>query len=89
MPDALANVAHFRPEVMRKVRATREEEAKRIKKLGSDEKAEERRLNAEKQKKQERDAKLSALSSAEQKKFLEKERTREFRKSQMRGAKKA
>ena len=45
-------------------------------------------MELEKKKKVERDAKLKGLTSEEQKKFLEKERTRDFRKSQMKGAKK-
>ena len=74
--------------MLRRVRATRDEEAKKIKKVDTDEKAEERRLELEKKKKVERDAKLKGLNSEEQKKFLEKERTRDFRKSQMKGARK-
>lgn len=74
--------------MLRRVRATRDEESKKIKKAGSDEKAEDRRLKLERTKKMERDAKLKMLSSEEQKKFLEKERAKEFRKSQMRGARK-
>lgn len=88
LPDTLANIAHFRPEVLKRVRATREEEIKKIKKIDTEEKAEERRTQAEKSKKQERDAKLKGLSSEQQKKFLEKERAKEYRKSQMKGARK-
>ena len=73
---------------MKRARATREEEIKKIKKLDIDEKAEERRTQQEKLKKQERDAKLKGLTSDQQKKFLEKERAKEFRKSQSKGARK-
>jgi hypothetical protein len=88
LPDTLVSVAHFRAEVLRRVKSTREEESNKIKKVDLDGKAEDRRLSAEKAKRQARDAKLKTMSDVEQKKFLEKERTKEFRKSQMKGARK-
>lgn len=84
LPDVLVNTAHFRPEAMRKVRATRDEETKRIQKVDEDEKAEERRTVGDKMKKDERERKLAGMKPAEQKKFLEKERAKE----QKRGEKK-
>ncbi|KAL1997067.1 hypothetical protein VTN49DRAFT_7932 [Thermomyces lanuginosus] len=81
LPDALVANAHFRPEVMRKVRNTREEEIRRIRKSSEEEKAEERRLQAEKLKKEERDRLLRSMSAEEQRKFLEREKEREQRKA--------
>lgn len=77
LPDHLVSAAHFRPEAMRKVRATREEETRKIKKLDEDEKAEERRTMSDKLKKEERDRKLASMKPEEQKKFLDRERAKE------------
>ncbi|KAK3634588.1 hypothetical protein LTR56_015168 [Elasticomyces elasticus] len=82
LPDHLVSTAHFRPEAMRKIKATREEQMRKIRKVDEDEKSEERRLQSDKLKKEERDRKLGKLSDTEQKKFLEKEREKETRKSQ-------
>jgi hypothetical protein len=80
MPDHLVSTAHFRPEALRKVRATREDEARKLRKLDDDEKAEERRLQAEKLKREERDRRLGKMNADEQKKFLQKEKEAEQRK---------
>lgn len=80
--DQLVDSAHFRPEVLRKVRATREEAVKRIQKVEDDEKNEERALDREKAKKLKRDMALKGLDAKAQKKFLEKEREKELRKGQ-------
>ena len=82
MTDQLVESAHFRPEVMRKVRATREEAVKRIQKVEEDEKNEERAVDREKAKKLKRDLALKGLDAKAQKKFLEKEREKELRKGQ-------
>lgn len=76
LPDDLAQNAHFRPEVKRKVNATREAEMKKLKKVSDEEAEEERRLLSEKMKKEERDRKLKGMSAEEQRKFLEKEAER-------------
>ncbi|QIW94676.1 hypothetical protein AMS68_000194 [Peltaster fructicola] len=81
LPDQLVSIGHFRPEAMRRVRATREEEIRKLRKITEDEKSEERKLQSEKLKKQERDSKLGRMSADEQKKFLQKEREAEQRKS--------
>ncbi|GKT88382.1 DUF1682 domain protein [Colletotrichum tofieldiae] len=80
-PDALVAGAHFRPEVLRKVRSVREETIAQLKKAADAEKAEERALEREKQKKAKRDAELSALDAKAQKKYLERERERDLKKS--------
>ncbi|KAK3942977.1 DUF1682 domain-protein [Diplogelasinospora grovesii] len=80
--DVLVQSARFRPEVLRKVKAVREEAIKQIKKADEDEKAEERTLEREKAKKAKRDAELNALDAKAQKKYLEKEREKEMRKKQ-------
>merc|ERR1711939_798778 len=84
LPDQLAASAHFRPEAMRKIKATREDEAKKIRRLDEEEKAEERKLLMEKAKREERDARLSKMTADEQRKFLDKEREKDKRKGEKR-----
>lgn len=84
LPDILVQVAHFRPEVLRKVRATRDAMTKELRKAAEEEKNEERLLEKEKAKKAKRDAELAGLDAKAQKKYLEKEREKEMRKSQKR-----
>ncbi|KAF2223953.1 DUF1682 domain protein [Elsinoe ampelina] len=79
LPDYLV-AQKFRPEVMRRVKATRDEEAKKIKKIEDLEKAEGRKEKQDKAKKEEREKKLKAMSAEEQRKFLEKEKERDQRK---------
>ncbi|KAL1987493.1 hypothetical protein VTN96DRAFT_3420 [Rasamsonia emersonii] len=79
LPDVLVSTAHFRPEVVRKLRNTREEEIRRIRKAEEEEKAEERKLAAEKLKKEERERALRNMSAEEQRKFLEREKEKEQR----------
>ncbi|RVD86367.1 uncharacterized protein DFL_004647 [Arthrobotrys flagrans] len=81
LPDFLVTNAHFRPEVIRKVRATRDEERRRLERAEDDKKAEERQAAKDEKKKQERDAKLRSLSADEQKKFLDKEKEKELKKA--------
>jgi rubrerythrin len=80
--DQLVAGAHFRPEVLRKVRTTREDTVRKLQKADEDEKAEERNLEREKAKKLKRDLELKALDAKGQKKYLEKEKERELKKSQ-------
>ena len=82
LPDQLVSSAHFRPEVARKVRQTREDELHKLRRLDEDEKAEERSTKKDKEKKEKRDAMLRTMSAEEQRKFLEKEREKDLRKSQ-------
>jgi len=89
LPDKLVEKAHFRPEVARKVKATREDMVKKLQKADEDEKAEERALEREKLKKQKRDAELKGLDAKSQKKYLEKEKERELKKSMKKGNVKA
>jgi hypothetical protein len=84
LPDTLAQSAHYRPEVMRKVRTTREDAMKRLQRVDEEEKAEERALEREKSKKLKRDLELKGLSAVEQKKYLEKEKKQELKKNQKR-----
>ncbi|KAF3483627.1 uncharacterized protein GIQ15_02951 [Arthroderma uncinatum] len=88
LSDRLVSVAHFRPEVTRKLRNTREEETKRMKRADLEEKAEERKTNAEKIKKEERDRLLRNMSADEQKKFLAKEKEREQKREMKRQTRK-
>ncbi len=80
MPDQLAQSAHFRPEVMRKVKATREDMIRKLQKADEEEKAEERALERDKAKKMKRDLELKGLDAKAQKKYLEKEKEKELRK---------
>jgi hypothetical protein len=82
LPDTLAQSAHFRPEVMRKVKATRDDLIRKLQKADEEEKAEERALEREKAKKVKRDMDLKGLDAKAQKKYLEKEKEREMKKSQ-------
>ncbi|KAK3375233.1 hypothetical protein B0H63DRAFT_482276 [Podospora didyma] len=81
LPDLLAKSAHFRSEVLRKVKAVRDEAVKQMQKAEVEEKAEERLQEREKAKKAKRDAELNALDAKAQKRYLEKEREKEVRKS--------
>jgi len=88
LTDHLVANAHFRAEVLRKVKATREEETRKLKRALEEETKEERELKLAEKKKADRDAKLRAMSAAEQKKFLEKERQREAKDAMKRQARK-
>ncbi|KAK2733953.1 hypothetical protein FQN55_003091 [Onygenales sp. PD_40] len=85
LTDRLVSAAHFRAEVSRKLRNTREDEIRKLKRADEEEKAEERKVAAEKLKKEERERLLRGMSAEEQRKYLEKERERE----QKRGMKRA
>ncbi|OJD09644.1 hypothetical protein ACJ73_10170 [Blastomyces percursus] len=85
LTDRVVSAAHFRAEVVRKLRNTRDEETRKLRRAHEVEKSEERKLQAEKVKKEERDRLLRGMSAEEQRKFLEKERERETK----RGMKKA
>lgn len=74
---------------MRRIKQTREEQIAKIRKLDDDEKAEERKLLGDKAKREARDQKLSRMSADEQRKFLEKERERDSKRSQKRKTVKA
>lgn len=67
----------------------REDEQKKLKKLSEDEKAEERRLEGERKKKQNRDYKLNNMSAEDQRDFLEKERKRSGKKQEKKMSRKA
>ncbi|KAF2758860.1 DUF1682-domain-containing protein [Pseudovirgaria hyperparasitica] len=80
--DSLVSGGRFRAEALRRVKQTREDEMKKIRKIDDSEKAEERKLKADKEKKEKRDASLKNLSAEDQRKFLEKEREKSQRKGQ-------
>lgn len=79
--DKLVSVAHFRGEVMRKIRNVREEEIKKLRRAEEEEKAEERRLAAEKIKKEERERLLRGMTADEQRKYLDRESQKEQRRN--------
>lgn len=80
-PDHLVATAHFRPEVMRKVKTIREETIKQIQKVDEESKAEERALERDRVRKAKRDADLNAMDAKTQKRFLEKEKEKQMRKA--------
>jgi PAT complex subunit CCDC47 len=82
LTDTLVQGAHFRPEVLRKVKTTRDDTVRKLQKADEEEKAEERNLEREKAKKLKRDNDLKALDAKGQKKYLEKEKEKEMRKNQ-------
>ena len=84
LTDTLVQSAHFRPEVLRKVKTTREDAIRKLAKADEEEKAEDRALEREKSKKLKRDLELKALDAKGQKKYLEKEKEKEMRKNQKR-----
>lgn len=82
LPDLLVQSAHWRPEVLKKVRQVREAKIAQIKKSSEEEQAEDRAIEREKVKKAKRDAELKGLDAKAQKKYLEKEAAKNARKSQ-------
>ncbi|KAJ6010637.1 hypothetical protein N7451_002049 [Penicillium sp. IBT 35674x] len=82
--DKLVAAAHFRNEVMRKVRNVREDEIKKLRRVEEEEKAEERKLAAEKIKKEERERLLRGMTADEQRKYLDRESQKEQRRSSKR-----
>ncbi|KAJ5792307.1 uncharacterized protein N7503_008285 [Penicillium pulvis] len=82
--DKLVAAAHFRGEVMRKVRNVREDEIKKLRRVEEEEKAEERKLAAEKIKKEERERLLRGMTADEQRKYLDRESQKEQRRSSKR-----
>lgn len=89
IPDVLVNSGRFRPEVMKRVKATRDEEIKKIRKLDEQEKAEGRKTLSDKAKKEERDKKLKGMNADDQRKYLEKEREKDNRRAMGRKTMKA
>ncbi|KAI9711006.1 MAG: hypothetical protein M1820_002444 [Bogoriella megaspora] len=84
MPDHIVSVGRFRPEAMRRVKQTREEEVRKLQRETEKEREEQKRLEGDKEKKEKRDALLKNMTADEQRKYLDKEREKEMR----RGSKK-
>ncbi|TGZ84239.1 DUF1682-domain-containing protein [Ascodesmis nigricans] len=80
LSDVLVAKARFRDTVARKLKATRDDEIKKIKKKIEEETKEEREKKLAEDRKAEREKKLRGMSAEQQRKFLEKERDREQRK---------
>lgn len=80
LADYLPGAAKLRPEVSRKIKAARETEVAKLRKVAEKETEEERRQQMDKLKLDERNRKLKGLSPEEQKKFLEKEADKKRRK---------
>ena len=84
LPDHLAQNAHFRPEVLRKLNQTRENEVKKLKRVSDEEAEEERKRLAEKVKNVYRDRKMRGMTAEDQRKFLEKESERKRKRDEKR-----
>lgn len=89
MPDQLVASAHFRPEVMRKMRQVRDEQINRLQKAEQEERDSERASKRDREKKEKRESTLKGLSADEQRKYLEREREKEMRRSQKRMSQRA
>lgn len=85
LTDHLVNTAHFRPEVHRKVKATRDEQVKALERVKEEEQREERDQKKAEEKKKQRDGRLRGMSAEEQKRFLEKEKEKELRRAAKKG----
>ncbi|KAF8466736.1 hypothetical protein BDZ91DRAFT_724903 [Kalaharituber pfeilii] len=85
LPDHLVSAAHFRPEVHRKLKATREEQARVLAKQAEEDAKEEREQKRAEAKKREREEKLRGMSAEEQRKWLEREKEKETRKAMKKG----
>ena len=72
LPDFLSS-SKLRPEVLRKINATREAEKGKLKKVSDKEAEEDRLKQMDKMKKEERDRKMKGMSAEEQRKFLDRE----------------
>lgn len=70
----------FRENVVRKIKATREEEGRKLRRKVEEEGKEEREAKLAEKKKEEREKKLRGMTAEQQRKFLEKERDREQKK---------
>ncbi|CAJ0553671.1 Ff.00g121830.m01.CDS01 [Fusarium sp. VM40] len=88
-PDVLVKVAHFRPEVSKKVRTIRENAISELKKSAESQRQEELLVEKEKARKAKRDAELKGLDAKAQKRYLEKEKEKEMRKAQRRQTQRA
>lgn len=86
--DKLVATAHFRGEILRKIRNVRDEEIKKLRRIEEEEKAEERKLAAEKIKKEERERILRGMTADEQRKYLDRENQKESRRSMKKNTRK-
>ena len=84
LADHLVKVGRFRPEVQRKLKATRDAEISKIKKVDDEEKAEARKTSADKKKRDDREKLLKGMTADQQRKFLDKEREKERKKREKR-----
>jgi hypothetical protein len=84
LPDVLVSSGKLRPEVLRKVNQTRDQEKGKLKKISDKEAEEERLRQMDKMKKDERDRKMKGMSAEEQRKFLERENEKQRKKMEKR-----
>ncbi|KAK9247699.1 hypothetical protein V1506DRAFT_531162 [Lipomyces tetrasporus] len=86
--DVAVAKAHWRPEVSRKLKATRDDEIRKLKKIADDEKAEELAKQRAKDKKEQKQG-ISKLSAEEQRKAQAKEREKELKRLRSKQVRKA
>lgn len=82
LPDFIVGTGRLRPEVLRKINATRDNEKGKLKKLSDKEAEEDRLRQMEKMKKDERDRKMKGMSAEEQRKFLDRENEKQRKKQE-------
>jgi hypothetical protein len=82
LPDFLVSNAKLRPEVLRKINATRDQEKSKLKKISDKEAEEERLRQLDKMKKEERERKMKGMSAEEQRKFLDRENEKQRKKNE-------
>jgi hypothetical protein len=82
LPDFLVSNAKLRPEVLRKINATRDQEKSKLKKISDKEAEEERLRQMDKMKKEERERKMKGMSAEEQRKFLDRENEKQRKKNE-------
>ncbi|KAK9337736.1 hypothetical protein V1521DRAFT_432959 [Lipomyces starkeyi] len=86
--DVAVAKAHWRPEVSRKLRATRDDEIRKLKKAADDEKAEELAKQRAKEKREQKQE-IAKLTAEEQRKAQVKEREKELRRMRSKQVRKA
>ncbi|KAK9236034.1 hypothetical protein V1525DRAFT_346976 [Lipomyces kononenkoae] len=86
--DLAVAKAHWRPEVSRKLKATRDDEIRKLKKIADEEKAEELAKQRAKEKKEQKQE-IGKLTAEEQRKAQTKEREKEIRRQRTKQVRKA
>lgn len=89
LTDSLVSSSRLRPETARKIKAVRDREAEKLKRVDEDEREAERAKTREKDKRAQREKELRGLSAEDQRKYLEREREKERKKAEKKMSRKA